>query len=112
MAGDRYEESTEHYGKAMVACDGTHVTITTECNTCGKIVIGPIPKEHLMSVIGFLQRMAEQIGVTTYLPKQEIVKDLNPRNMDEFREMQKEFNTMSMRMDDDSKPDTDGDGGW
>ena len=53
----------KHYGKAMVAREDDTVTITSECNRCGRTVIGPIHATHLRSIIEMLATMADHLGV-------------------------------------------------
>ena len=52
----------KHSGKAMMETDGDSLTATIDCVTCGRIMVGPIPRSHVASVGAILQTMAEELG--------------------------------------------------
>lgn len=55
--------NSRHVGKAMCASTPDGVTITTECLTCGEVVIGPLHPLHLRSASAMIDQMADALGL-------------------------------------------------
>lgn len=93
--------NADHYGKAMCANDPNKgVTITTECCSCGTLVVGPVHPFHLRSLATMLNKMAEMLGIPeTDETQQRIIKEISPRTPEEFAEAEENFRRMSVTKD-------------
>lgn len=55
-------DGSDHSGKAAIAIVDAQVTVTVDCMTCGRMVLGPFLIQHLRSIGDILVNVANQLG--------------------------------------------------
>ena len=87
-----------HFGKAMCVNTPEGVSITTECDSCGQLVIGPIHPLHLRSLAAMIDGMADSLGLASRHDSgsQHITEQIYPHSADELATAQDKFKSMSM----------------
>lgn len=100
-AEDLYDDGYgDHSGKAAIAIMDGAVTVTVDCVTCGRLVIGPFEVEHLRSIGEVLVSVADKLGAPAV--KSEVTRHYEGEDRNAVEEGMKLFD--SMPIGDPAKP--------
>ena|SRR3990167_4725370 len=86
---DGRDANRPHYGNAMIAHLPDGITITIDCISCGRLVIGPVSVTHLSSVAEMINGMVDALGLPPSF--QVKVEELTPKSPEHMASILKEF---------------------
>lgn len=98
------EETHAHYGKGMLIVADGQLTITFECNLCGRFTAGPIPIGHAANIAQQMIEWCEETGIP--VGTRQVVEVMSGDDPELIADGRAKFESMTLKDDGGDSDDT------